>query len=462
MEHLIYKSVTDLSHAIQTRKISSREVVETCLERIKAVNPGLNAVVALSEEKALKKADEADKALAKGDIQGPLHGVPMTIKDSLDTAGMISTGGTLGRANFIPQKDATVVARLRKAGAILVGKTNTSEFTLTYDTNNLIYGQTNNPYMVSHSPGGSSGGGAAIVAAGGSPFDIGSDYGGSLRFPAHCCGVATIKPTSGRVPRTGQILPFGGLLDHFQQLGPIARYVCDLQLLLPIICGPDTIDPSMVPMPLNTGKKVDVSKLRVAFHVDNGIIPVSDETEKMILRAAGVLGDLGLTLKEDRPEMIEDTYELGMGLWSADGGALIRRLLRESNTQKHTLPWLDQADPIDAAQLDALVMKWYQYRSAMLSFFKDHDIIICPVNVNPALPHGSLGSDLRAFSYTSAYNLTGWPAAVIPGGLSSKGLPMGIQIVGKPWREDLVLATAACLEKTMGGFQPPDPDPALN
>lgn len=454
MEHLIYKSVTELAHAIQNRTISSREVTETCIERIKAVNPGLNAVVCLSEEKALRKADEADKVLANGHIQGPLHGIPMTIKDSLDTADMVSTGGTLGRANYIPPKDATVVARLRQAGAILVGKTNTSELTLTYDTNNLIHGQTNNPHRVSHSPGGSSGGGAAMVAAGGSPFDIGSDYGGSLRFPAHCCGVATIKPTSGRVPRTGQILPFGGLLDHFQQLGPIARNVCDLQLLLPIICGPDNIDPSIIPMPLNTGKNLDVSKLRAAFYVDNGIIPVSDETAEMIHRAAKTLQDLGLTIKEDRPEMIEETYELGMGLWSADGGALIKRLLKESNTQKHTLPWLDQADPIDAAQLDALVMKWYQYRSTMLSFFKDHDIIICPVNANPALPHGSLGPDLRAFSYTSAYNLTGWPAAVIPGGLSSKGLPMGIQIVGKPWQEDLVLATAACLEKEMDGFQP--------
>ena len=226
------------------------EVVQACLDRIDQVNPQLNAVVQLAATRALEEAREADEALARGESNGPLHGVPMTIKDSLDTAGLISTGGTKGRESFIPQQDATVVRRLREAGAILLGKTNTPEFTLSFETNNLIYGRTNNPYDTSRTPGGSSGGAAAIVAAAGAPFDIGSDFGGSIRLPSHLCGIAGLKPSSGRVPRTGHIYPFGGVQDSFQQIGPLARYVEDLALILPLIAGPDFIDPGVVEMPL--------------------------------------------------------------------------------------------------------------------------------------------------------------------------------------------------------------------
>ncbi|ETW91961.1 MAG: hypothetical protein ETSY1_45910, partial [Candidatus Entotheonella factor] len=191
-----------------------------------AVNPSLNAVIKLSAERALDEARVADQAVLNGGELGPLHGVPMTIKDSLDTAGVVSTGGTKGRESYTPQEDATVVARLREAGAILLGKTNTPELTLAGETNNLIYGQTNNPYDLSRTPGGSSGGAGAIIAAGGSPLDMGSDTGGSIRLPSHFCGIAGIKPTSGRVPRTGHVVPFGlGAVDALTQNGPMARFV---------------------------------------------------------------------------------------------------------------------------------------------------------------------------------------------------------------------------------------------
>ena len=237
-EPLIHSSVSALARAVQAKQVSSMEVVQACLDRIDQVNPQLNAVVQLAATRALEEAREADEALARGESNGPLHGVPMTIKDSLDTAGLISTGGTKGRESFIPQQDATVVRRLREAGAILLGKTNTPEFTLSFETNNLIYGRTNNPYDTSRTPGGSSGGAAAIVAAAGAPFDIGSDFGGSIRLPSHLCGIAGLKPSSGRVPRTGHIYPFGGVQDSFQQIGPLARYVEDLALILPLIAGP--------------------------------------------------------------------------------------------------------------------------------------------------------------------------------------------------------------------------------
>ena len=236
----VSSSVKSLAESIATRALSSEEVARTFLERIEAVNPQLNAVVQLASERALTEARAADAALARGESHGPLHGVPMTIKDSLDTEGVVSTGGTKGRAAFVPERDATVVSRLRAAGAILLGKTNTPELTLSFETNNAIYGRTSNPYDVDRTSGGSSGGAAAIVAAGGSPFDIGSDFGGSIRLPAHCCGIAGIKPSSGRVPRTGHIYPFGGVLDSFQQIGPLARSVDDLALLLPLLSGTGT------------------------------------------------------------------------------------------------------------------------------------------------------------------------------------------------------------------------------
>jgi len=455
MKSKIKLSATALAKAIRDKEISSTEVVDSYIKRIKEVNPKLNAVVQLSEETARDQALRADNALVRGDIFGPLHGVPITIKDSFDTAGLISTGGTRGRSNFVPSKDATVVSRLRSAGAILLGKTNTSELTLTYETNNLIYGQTNNPYDLSRSPGGSSGGAAAIVAAFGTAFDIGSDYGGSLRFPSHCCGVATIKPTSGRVPRTGHILPFGGALDSFQQIGPIARFVEDLSMLLPIIAGPDYIDPSIVSKEFYDPNEVDLTSLRVAFHSDNGISSPSRETDKVVRAAAALLDSEGSTLTEICPDGIEESYDLMIKLLSADGGTSIRRLLKQAGTKDHTLPWLGLADPVDATRFDALIMKLFRFRSTMLSFFKDYDVILCPVNAFPAVPHGSLGADLEAFSYTMTYNMTGWPAAVVRGGTSPDGLPIGVQIVAHPWREDVALAVAGYLEKTLGGFHPP-------
>lgn len=455
MDQLIYGSATTLAKALRNREVSSRELVDAYLRRIEEVNPQLNAVVQLSAETAQAQALKADQELACGNLLGPLHGIPMTIKDSFDTEAVISTGGTKGRANFVPLQDATVVARLRAAGAILLGKTNTPEFTLSYETSNLIYGRTNNPHDPARTSGGSSGGAAAIVAAGGSAFDIGSDYGGSLRFPSHCCGITTIKPTSGRVPRTGHILPFGGVLDSFQQMGPMARCVEDLNLILPIIAGPDWIDPSMVPMPLSDPGQVDLKQIRVAFHTDNGIIEPTSETVQAVAGAAAILDEQGIKVREIRPNGIEHSYNIMMGLLSADGGASIRRLLKGAGTKEHSIPWLESAKPIDSTRLDALIMEWYKFRSTMLSFIRDYDVILCPVNAFPALPHGSLNDDLRSFSYTMSYNLTGWPAVVVRCGTSSEGMPIGCQIVAQPWREDIALAVAGYLEKELGGFIPP-------
>ncbi len=455
-DELYYSSTAALAHAIRTKQVSSEEVVQACLDRIEEVNPKLNAVVQLVVEDALAKAREADAGVVRGEFMGPLHGVPMTIKDSLDTAGVISTGGTKGRATFIPETDATVVSRLKNAGAILIGKTNTPELTLSFETDNLVYGRTSNPYDVTRTSGGSSGGAAAIVAAGGAPFDIGSDRLGSVRLPAHFCGVAGIKPSAGRVPRTGHIYPFGGMLDSFQQIGPLARYVDDLALLLPIIAGPDWIDPAILPMPLGSPKDVDLSKLRVSFHTDNGVKTPTAETVEVIRAAAKALSDENILVEEARPDGIEESMELSI-LTQADGGSAVRRLLKEAGTTEHTLHGDTERSPLSTQELDTLVTRWDAFRSRMQSFLQNYDVILCPVNADPALLHGSMSASdaMLAFSYTFTCNLTGWPGTVVRGGTSPEGLPIGLQIIAAPGREDVTLAVAKHLETALGGFHPP-------
>ena len=220
------KSASELAAAIRAKQLSSRAVVDAHLERIAKVNPKLNAIVQLTADSARKEADEADAALARGENKGPLHGVPITIKDTLETTGVICTGGTKGRANYVPKADATAVARLRAAGGIILGKTNVPELAGAIESDNLVYGRTNNPYDLARTPGGSSGGESAIVAACGSPLGLGTDAGGSIRIPAHFCGLAAIKPTSGRVPKTGQFpMPMGARAPVFPCVSLIARRV---------------------------------------------------------------------------------------------------------------------------------------------------------------------------------------------------------------------------------------------
>ncbi len=453
---LTYSSTEALADAIRTKRLSSEEVVKAHLDRIEEVNPKLNAVVQLVVDRALEEAREADASLAKGELKGPLHGVPMTIKDSFDTEGVISTGGTKGRAQFVPKKDATVVARLREAGAILLGKTNTPELTLSFETNNLIYGRTSNPYDLKRSSGGSSGGAAAIIAAGGAPFDIGSDYGGSIRLPANWNGIAGIKPSAGRVPRTGNIFPFGGMLDSLQQIGPLARYVDDLALTLPIIAGPDWIDPGIIEMPFGNPKDVDLKKLRVSFHTDNGIATPTPEIIEVVESAAKALSDGQIPVDEVRPFGIEQGYELNLALVFADGGATFRRLLKMYGTTEHSLQDSMGAPPLSAVELDALVTRWYDFRSRLTTFLADYDVIVCPVYSDVAVLHGSLTHESSlGFSYTFIYNLTGWPGTVVRGGTSPEGMPIGVQVIGRPGGEDVTLAVAKYLETALGGFQPP-------
>ena len=414
VENPAFASAIDLAGAIRAGEISSEAVVRACLERIEEVNPHLNAVVLLRAEAALAEARKADQALARGKLKGALHGVPMTLKDSLDTAGVTSTGGTPGRARHVPDEDATVVARLKAAGAILLGKTNTPELTLSFETDNAIYGRTNNPYDPTRTPGGSSGGAAAIVAAGGAPFDVGSDTAGSILLPAHFCGVAGIKPTSGRVPRTGHVISYGGIYDGLTNLGPIARYVRDLHTILGIMAGPDGRDPSILPLTLQGPDWVWIPKLRIAWHADNGLFSPQQEIVDVVRSAARALAAGGTKTVERVPEPLQALkgHIPEIDTWMADGGAWLRRLLKRAGTEEHHRlldPSLDEKQEISAPELIRRLELIDDFRSRMLTFMRDYEALVCPVNALTALPHGTAGNpDLAAaFTYTWLYNILG-------------------------------------------------------
>jgi len=467
---LIYASATALAKAIRTKQVSSVEVVQAYVQRIEAINSKLNAVVQLTAETALAQAREADAALARGEIKGSLHGVPFTVKDNIETAGVICTAGTKGRATFVPSHDAPIVSRLRAAGAILLGKTNMPELGLGVETDNLVYGRTNNPYDTERIAGGSSGGEAALIAAGGSPLGLGNDAGGSIRSPAHFCGIAGLKPTSGRVSRTGHVPGFGGHLDALWLSGPMARFVEDLWLTLPLITGVDGRDPAIVPMPLGDSYAVELKRLKAAVYtqlplsvggVDQVVYP-TPETVMTVTRAAKALADAGLHVEEDRPPGIEYSWELWFRLAAADGGAGLKAFLQQIGTTEPS-PLMQAALDAWAAyalsttELLGRIYQWDFFRSAMLSFMDKYDVLLCPANAESAPRHGVsfTPAAFPAFAYPMAYNLTGWPAAVVRAGISPDGLPIGVQIVGRPWREDVVLAVAQHIETALGGWQRP-------
>lgn len=461
----IYTSATELAQAIRARKMSAREVVQAHLDRIDAVNPLINAVVQLVPERALSEADAADAALARGDAVGPLHGVPITLKDSIDTEGIITTWGTMGRKDFIPDHDAPVAARLRDAGAIVLGKTNTPEFTMDGETVNEIYGQTVNPHDLTRSPSGSSGGAGAIIAAGGSPLDIGSDTGGSIRGPAHFCGICGIKPTTGRVPRTGHAIPDGiGAQNGLSQLGPLARCVEDLVLALSIISGPDGSDTTVVGMPAPDPSSVDVASLRVAWYTDGGLHPADDDVTRAVRDAVAALADQGATMTEAAPPDLDSVARLTETLRLTAGFQWVHDYLAANNfppagERVQGFIGAPTTDNTHQAGLQDVLVEIDGFRANALRFMEDFDVIICPPDTTPALLLNAMPEpEVRDSVWSHAYyaNLLEWPAAVVPARMTDDSLPVGVQIIGAPWREDIVLAVAQTLENTLEGCRRPN------
>src|SRR5580698_8538167 len=447
---------------IRSGDVSASELIGAHLRLIEQVNPCLNAVAEVLDETARESAARVDRERAQGTPLPALAGVPFSIKDSIEVEGTVCTAGTLGRKSAAPSlRDATVVARLRAAGAIPIARTNLPDLLFAFESDNLIRGRTNNPYDFSRTSGGSSGGEAALIAAGGSPFGLGSDCAGSVRLPAHFCGIASIKPTSGRLPRTGHVPPAGGWIESLWQIGPLARRVEDLASMLSLLAAPDAQDHTVVGMPVGDPAEMRLKDLRIAFFTDNGIVPADAETIAVLQQAAAALEQEVNRIEERRPSGVEESYDLEMRMIGPNGGDSLRAFLSAvGSTRTHPLleGWLKKLQPYRTT-MDGFAEYWAaldRFRTRMFAFLEDYDAIISPVFPRAALPHGSSIEDrtFQGFSYTMTHNLTGWPAAVVRCGQTAAGLPIGVQIAARPWREDVALRIAAHLECACGGWQP--------
>jgi amidase len=425
MSDLLFSPVGALAELIHSREASVLEVVEAHLRRIEALNPLLNGVTQVAHD-ARSQAQQLDIELAAGHIRGPLHGVPFTVKDVFATVGLISPLDARLRRRQPPTTDATVVARLRAAGAVLLAKTNCPPNGSGSDSENALVGRTLNPYHLEHSAGGSSGGEAALIAVGASPFGLGSDTSGGLRIPAHFCGVAALKPTAGRVPNTGAYNQPGGLTDPRTQVGVLARSVTDLALLLPILAGPDAHDSGVIPMPWHDALVVEPKTLTVAFFEEDPASPVTREVKRAVGSAAQALARAGVEVEPAHPpDLIEMSREIDYH-------------------------WKDLAGTPGRTVVEFYAL-WDDFRTQLLQFMRRFDAILCPACHQPAPLFRE--RDPRRFDYTIPFSLTGYPAAVVRVAIADGGLPIGVQIAARPWREDVVLALAGLVEREFGGWQ---------
>lgn len=461
-----HPTAAELVASLARREISSRELAVEYLERIEAVNTVLNAVVHLDAERTIAEAEAADITLGRGERR-PLLGLPMSIKDSIAVADRPCLSGSFAREGHVPKDDATVVSRLRAAGAVILCKTNVPEYTWSVETDNPVFGRTNNPYDPARTSGGSSGGEAALQAVGASPAGIGSDGLNSIRVPAHFCGTTGIRPTAGTVPETGTWPPTRctGMLD-MSTLGPMAASVEDLALVLPVIAGPDEIDPLAGAAPLRDQIDVKVAGLRVGYYVDDGISTPTFGTRAAVEHAAHALAGAGARVDEAKPPSLIDVPEIAFRMMAADGGAQARADLAPARGRHvpQMARLLEDIAPFElsAAEFFALMGRWAALRSSIRRFVSRFDVVLCPVAAGPAPLHGcrpSDGGELTSYDeygYSFAYAIAGLPAASVPAG-GERGLPIGVQVVARAFRDDVALGVASYLESALADDVPRPP-----
>ncbi len=471
MSELVFLSATQMAEGIRQRQFSPRELMGAHLAQIERVNPLLNAIIDLDSERAMRAARDAENAVPRGPV-GSMHGIPITIKSSIDVEGLRCEAGTTLRAGHIPQTDAPLVARLKAAGAIVLGTTNTPELLMAYQTDNLLYGRSQNPWDLTRSPGGSSGGESAAIAAGCSAGGIGSDGGGSIRVPAHFCGICGLKPTPGRVPSTGHYPPSGGPFSLTGVVGPMARSIDDLKMMFEIIAHPDDGDVFSTPLPIRWPSESDVRRVRVGYFEDDGISPVTPETRVSVCRAVRALVDQGFEVEPFRPDCLKRAGELWWIFFVITGGLFVHRLVAGQEAEvspdlKEFLGLVSEQRPLTR---DLLLEAWMErdaVRTRLLEQMKQFPILLCPVCSIPAFEHGERSwrrswmiegksvSYSDAMSYSQWFNVTGNPAAVVPVGSSPEGLPIGVQVIGRPHEEELVLSIAKAIESAIGGYKRP-------
>ncbi len=456
----------ELVSLLATGALSSRELCERYLARIEAADAVLNATAVVDADATLADADRRDRALRAGE-RGPLLGLPLSIKDSIAVTGMTCLSGSWARAGNLPGHDATVAARIREAGAIVLCKTNVPEYTWSTETDSAIRGRTNNPYDLRRTSGGSSGGEAALHAVDASPAGIGSDGLCSIRVPAHFCGTFGLRPTVGLVPETG-VWPTTkdtGMLD-MSTLGPMGRSVDDLALLLPVIAGPDDVDPLVAAAPIGDYSSVAVASLRVGFYEDDGVASPTPGTREAVVRAAQALADAGARVERATPPPLGDVAEIAFGMMAADGGAKARADLAAAEG-RHTAQLASLLEGLAGSALTAegffeLTRRWIALRSALRQFVDGYDVMLCPVVAGPAPLHGCRPSDdgeladFTEYGYSFAYAIAGVPGVVVPAG-TERGLPVGIQVLAGPYRDHVALAAAGVLEEALADAAPTPP-----
>ena len=450
MSEIVTRPAHELAVALRRREVSSRELLDCYLERVERLNPLLNAVVTLDPYGAQRAADAADAALARGDVYGPLHGVPMTIKDTYETAGIRTTCG-LEAWDHVPERDAEAVRRLREAGAVIFGKTNTPKLAGDWQTFNPIFGTTNNPWDTTRSTGGSSGGSAAALAAGLTALELGSDIAGSIRVPSNWCGTCGHKPSWGVVPQRGHLPPPPGALadTDLNVVGPMARDVDDLEMALDILAGAGGHRATGWRLELPAARAKALSELRLAVWLDDPAYPVEDDVRSVLESAVTAVRQAGARIVDVRPPVaLPEVVGLHM--------ELLYPLMERSSKLLHR-DWL------------AANEKREQLRARVADFFREVDALLMPVAVVSAIAHdhdkplarrkihtdGGTRPYLDMFGWVGLATVAYLPATVVPVGRTPSGLPVGIQIVG-PYLEDrTTLAAARCVEELLGGFVPP-------
>lgn len=456
---LIFTCASRLAEEIRTRKVSPVQLVQAHLAQIEKVNPKINAFIHVDAEHALDQARAAESAIMSNRPLGPLHGVPISIKSSISVTGMPFEAGTKLRAGIVGECDAPLVTRLRNAGAVILGVTNAPELLMAWETDNLIYGRTNNPWDLSRTAGGSSGGEAAAIASGCSAGGVGSDGGGSIRVPAHFSGVCGLKPTPGRVPATGHFPQSVGPFAQLGVVGPMARTVADLKLFFEVMQGPDIGDPSAAPVPVNWTEAKSVRKIRVGYFEDDGRTPVTSETRAAVKEAAGSLRDAGFEVEPFRPDGLEKARQLWWQFFGVAGGMLLGPMCRGREPElspilKQFNSWVAASEPHTADSLLNASIERDLVRMQVFEQMERFPVLLCPVAAIPAFRHGERSWQvegktvkyLDAWSYCEWFNLLGMPAASVPVSLSPEGLPIGVQIVARPWQEELVLSVAEFIE----------------
>jgi Asp-tRNA(Asn)/Glu-tRNA(Gln) amidotransferase A subunit family amidase len=468
MNDLIFLSALSMVEQIRKKTISPVELVNAHLTQIENLNPRLNAFVQVDAEGARRSAREAESRVMSNSPLGLLHGVPLSIKSSISVAGLRCEAGTRLREGFIATQDAPLVTRLKDAGAIILGTTNAPELLMAWETDNLLYGRTKSPWGLERTPGGSSGGEAAAIVAGMSAGGVGSDGGGSIRVPAHFCGICGLKPTPGRIPSTGHFPVSAGPFASIGVVGPMARTVADLQILFGAMQGPDVGDTNAAPVPVRWSSDVDTRKLKVGYFEDDGRTPVTAETRAAVRTAAEALRSMGFQVESFQPQGLEEARQLWRKYFVVAGGMLIAPMFKDRESElspilKQFLEW-SAAEPAPTAE--TLLHAWIRRDTLRAQFFtqmEQYPILLCPAAAIPAFRHGERSwriegnsvDYLDAWSYTEFFSLLGNPAAVIPVGHSSEGLPIGVQIVGRPWEEEQVLSIAAALENECGAWRIP-------